>query len=235
MRRFQKKAGGLEALTAEGRVVRVRDETAAMADVRLRKGAYALKKKRAACKHAGNHAEAIRFGLPAADGGGHFGGHKRFTKDEFIRFLRNAHAKFGKTAIMLDRAPPPPARGKGSPGGGGRDGRRGRTGAPPARMSGPQRHGRAVAADEARSAFGPVRQVRQDAPRHKAAAGGLHSTPGHVPVPVPERLAAGRSATRPAPSRGRPRAAFRNCRKRPPRRARSRMIVPAGGTGGSRV
>ena len=76
-----------------------------MADVRLHKGACTLKKKRAACKHAGNHTKVIQFGLLTADGGGYFEGHKRFTNDELAAFLRNAHAKFGKMVIMLDRAP----------------------------------------------------------------------------------------------------------------------------------
>ena len=104
MRRFQKKARGLESLMAEGRVVCARDEAIAMADVRLRKGVYTLRKKRAACKCTGNRAKVVQFGLPAADGRGYFESHKRFTKDEFVAFLRNAHAKFGKMAIMLDGA-----------------------------------------------------------------------------------------------------------------------------------
>ena len=105
IRRFQKKVRGLESLMAEGRVVCARDETIVIDDVRLRKGVYALKKKRAVYKYAGNHAKVVQFGLPAADGGGYFEGHKRFTKDEFVAFLRNAHAKFGKMVIILDRAP----------------------------------------------------------------------------------------------------------------------------------
>ena len=71
MRRFQK-ARGLESLTAEGRAMCVQDEATVMADVRLRKGGCAPKKKRAACKRAGNHAKAMQSGLPAADGGGCF-------------------------------------------------------------------------------------------------------------------------------------------------------------------
>ena len=104
MRRFQK-ARGLESLTAEGRAMCAQDEATVMADVRLRKGACAPKKKRAVYKHVGNHAKVMQFGLPAVDGGGYFEGHKRFTKDEFAGFLRNAHAKFGKMANTLDRAP----------------------------------------------------------------------------------------------------------------------------------
>ena len=105
IRRFQKKASGLESLMAEGRVMCARDEAIAMADVRLRKGACTLTKKRAACKCTGNHAKIVQFGLPAADGRGCFESHKRFTKDGFVAFLRNAHAKFGKMVIILDRAP----------------------------------------------------------------------------------------------------------------------------------
>ena len=55
---------------AEGRVMCVQDETVVIDDVRLRKGVYTLKKKRAVYKHAGNHAKVMQFGLPAADGGG---------------------------------------------------------------------------------------------------------------------------------------------------------------------
>ena len=105
IRRFQKKVKGLEALTAEGWVMCVQDETIVIADVRLRKGVYTLKKKRAVYKYTGNHAKIIEFGLLTADGRGYFEGHKRFTKDEFVAFLRNAHAKFGKMVIILDRAP----------------------------------------------------------------------------------------------------------------------------------
>ena len=84
-----------------------------------------------------------------------------------------------------------------------------------------------TAADEARRASGPPRQVRRYAPLHQAADEGLYSPPGRVPAHAPGRSAAGHMA------RGRrrwgPRAAFRNCRKRDPRRGR--MITPAGNTG----
>ena len=45
IRRFQKKVRGLESLMAEGRVMRARDEPIVIADVRLRRGVYTLKKK----------------------------------------------------------------------------------------------------------------------------------------------------------------------------------------------
>ena len=177
---------------AEGRVMRARDETMVIADVRLRKGAYTLKKKRAVYKYTGNRARVVQFGLLTADGRGYFERHERFTKDEFVRFPRNARAKFGKMVMMLDRAPQHTAKavqdaidemdGEVKP-----------VYLPP-RASRPQRHGRDMAADEARRAVGPVRQVRQDVPRRQAVAEGRYSTPGRIPVPVPERLAAGRRA-----------------------------------------
>ena len=64
---------------AEGRVVCARDETIVIDDVRLRKGVYVLKKKRAVYKHAGNHAKVVQFGLLTADGGGGGGGTLRAT------------------------------------------------------------------------------------------------------------------------------------------------------------
>ena len=95
---------------AEGRVTCARDETIVIADVRLRKGVCTLKKKRAIYKHAGNHAKVIQFGLLTADGRGYFVRHDRFAKDEFVEFLRNAHAKFGETVMIPDGAPKHTAR-----------------------------------------------------------------------------------------------------------------------------
>ena len=128
IRRFQKKVKGLESLTAEGRVMCVQDETVVIADDRLRKGVYTPKKKRAVYEYTGNHAKAMQFGLKAADGRVHIGRHDRFTKDEFVEFLRNARAKFGKMVMILDRAPP--AHGKGGSRGDRRDGRRGQDSVP---------------------------------------------------------------------------------------------------------
>ena len=106
----------------------VQDETVVIADDRLRKGVYTPKKKRAVYEYTGNHAKAMQFGLKAADGRVHIGRHDRFTKDEFVEFLRNARAKFGKMVMILDRAPP--AHGKGGSRGDRRDGRRGQDSVP---------------------------------------------------------------------------------------------------------
>ncbi len=106
IRRFQKKlAKILKALEAEGWIICVQDESVVTADARLRKGVYTLRNKRAVYTITGSHAKIIEFGLLTADGRGYFEGHKRFTKDEFVAFLRNAHAKFGKIVMILDRAP----------------------------------------------------------------------------------------------------------------------------------
>ena len=104
IRRFQK-AKSLESLAAQGCAIYVQDETVVIADDRLRKGVYTPKKKRAVYEYTGNHTKAMQFGLKAADGRVHIGRHDRFTKDEFIGFLRNARAKFGKMVMILDRAP----------------------------------------------------------------------------------------------------------------------------------
>ena len=103
--RFQKKAKKLELPTAEECSTRARDETTAMADVRLRKGARAPKKKRAVYEHAVNRAKVRQSGLLAADGKSRFERRERFTKDDFVEFLRNAHAKFSRTVVMPDGAP----------------------------------------------------------------------------------------------------------------------------------
>ena len=55
--------------------------------------------------YAGDHAKTIVFGLTANDGGGHFERLDKFTKDEFVSFLKNACQKFGKLLMILDRAP----------------------------------------------------------------------------------------------------------------------------------
>ena len=78
IRRFQKKLVKLlKALGAEGWIICVQDESVVTADVRLRKGVYTLRNKRAVYTITGSHAKIMQFGLLTADGRGYFEGHKR--------------------------------------------------------------------------------------------------------------------------------------------------------------
>ncbi len=103
---FQRRIGRLiPEKRADGRTRCVQDEAIVVADARARKGVYTLKGKRAVYTYTGSHARTVVFGLITCDGRSFFKRYDRFTKDEFVDFLREAHAQFGKLFMILDRAP----------------------------------------------------------------------------------------------------------------------------------
>ena len=55
--------------------------------------------------YTGSHSKTIVFGMFTLDGRGFFERYDRFTKEEFVRFLKAAHKKFGKILMILDGAP----------------------------------------------------------------------------------------------------------------------------------
>ena len=105
IRRFQEKANKtIGHLESEGYLMCLQDETIAIASARARKEVYTLK-ERAVYTYAGDHAKTVVFGLITNDGAGYFERHEKFTKDEFVSFMKNACQKFGKLLMILDRAP----------------------------------------------------------------------------------------------------------------------------------
>ena len=54
--------------------------------------------------YTGSHSKTIVFGVITTDGRGYFERYSSFTKEEFVKFLKAVHAKFGKTLIILDGA-----------------------------------------------------------------------------------------------------------------------------------
>ena len=60
--------------------------------------------------YTGSHSKTIVFGLLTADGEGFFQKYAAFTKEEFVKFLREAHKRFGKILMITDGAPQHRAR-----------------------------------------------------------------------------------------------------------------------------
>ena len=54
--------------------------------------------------YTGSRSKTIVFGVITTDGRGYFERYPSFTKEEFVKFLRTVHAKFGKVLIILDGA-----------------------------------------------------------------------------------------------------------------------------------
>ena len=105
IRRFREKAKDATGrMESKGCLTCIQDETIAIAGAWARKEVYTLKNERAVYTYAGDHAKTIVFGIITNDGEGCFERYK-FTKDEFVSFLKNACQKFGKLLMILNRAP----------------------------------------------------------------------------------------------------------------------------------
>ena len=108
--RFQK---GLAELIPkkieEGYTVAVQDETIVTADARPRR-VYARKGRRAVCTVTGSHGKTVVYGLQTMDGRGMCVQYDRFTTENFADFLKRAHRRFPRMAMILDRAPQHTAR-----------------------------------------------------------------------------------------------------------------------------
>lgn len=106
IRRFQKKMKKWISKYGDmGYTICVQDESIAIADSRARKGVYTQKRVRAVYTYTGNHRKTIVYGILTSQGKGYFERHDKFNKDKFVEFLKNAHKKFGKLLMILDRAP----------------------------------------------------------------------------------------------------------------------------------
>ena len=106
IRWFQKKMQKwISKLEAEGYTICVQDETIAIADSRARKEVYTQRGTRAVYIYSGDHHKTIVYGVLTINGKGYFERHDKFDKDTFEAFLKNAHLKFGKLLMILDRAP----------------------------------------------------------------------------------------------------------------------------------
>lgn len=55
--------------------------------------------------HTGSHGRFAAFGALAHDGRQFFRTHGRFDADALVRHLREMHRKFGRVAVVADRAP----------------------------------------------------------------------------------------------------------------------------------
>ena len=94
----------------QGHVVGVQDESIVITDTRPRKGVYTRKGRRATYTFTGSYSKTVVFGMITADGEGFFERYPKFSKDEFVDFLRKAHERFGRMLIIADRAPQHRAR-----------------------------------------------------------------------------------------------------------------------------
>ena len=102
---FRKKLKPLiEEKTKEGYAVAMQDEAIVIAEARARRGIYTPKGVRGVYTYTGSHSKTIVFGVITTDGRGYFERYSSFTKEEFVKFLKAVHAKFGKTLIILDGA-----------------------------------------------------------------------------------------------------------------------------------
>ena len=97
---FRKKLKPLiEEKTKEGYAVAMQDEAIVIAEARARRGIYTPKGVREVYTYTGSHSKTIVFGVITTDGRGYFERYSSFTKEEFVKFLKAVHAKFGKTLI----------------------------------------------------------------------------------------------------------------------------------------
>ena len=102
---FRKKLKPLiEEKTKGGYAVAMQDEAIVIAEARARRGIYTPKGVRGVYTYTGSHSKTIVFGVITTDGRGYFERYSSFTKEEFVKFLKAVHAKFGKTLIILDGA-----------------------------------------------------------------------------------------------------------------------------------
>ena len=102
---FRKKLKPLiEEKTKEGYAVAMQDEAIVIAEARARRGIYTPKGVRGVYTYTGSHSKTIVFGVITTDGRGYFERYSSFTKEEFVKFLKAVHAKFGKILIILDGA-----------------------------------------------------------------------------------------------------------------------------------
>ena len=97
---FRKKLKPLiEEKTKEGYAVAMQDEAIVIAEARARRGIYTP--MRGVYTYTGSHSKTI---VITTDGRGYFERYSSFTKEEFVKFLKAVHAKFGKILIILDGA-----------------------------------------------------------------------------------------------------------------------------------
>ena len=102
---FRKKLKPLiEEKTKEGYAVVMQDEAIVIAEARARRGIYTPKGVRGVYTYTGSHSKTMVFGVITTDGRGYFERYSSFTKEEFVKFLKAVHAKFGKILIILDGA-----------------------------------------------------------------------------------------------------------------------------------
>ena len=60
--------------------------------------------------YTGNHDRVVVYGAVSKDGRQFFRTYDRFNAKAFVRYLREMHWRFGKVAVMVDRASPHRAR-----------------------------------------------------------------------------------------------------------------------------
>ena len=65
---------------------------------------------RGAYTYTGSHSKTIVFELLTADGERFFQRYAAFTREEFVKFLKGAHKRFGKILMIADDAPQHGAR-----------------------------------------------------------------------------------------------------------------------------
>ena len=108
--RFQKELAELiPKKIEEGYTVAVQDETTVTADARPR-GVYTRKGRRAVCTVTGSHGKTVVYGLQTMGGRGMCAQYDRFTTENFADFLKKAHRRFPRMAMIPDRAPRHTAR-----------------------------------------------------------------------------------------------------------------------------
>ena len=108
--RFQKELAELiPKKIEEGYTVAVQDEAIVTADARPRR-VYTRKGRRAVCTVTGSHGKTVVYGLQTMDGRGMCVQYDRFTTENFADFLKRAHRRFPRMAMILDRAPQHTAR-----------------------------------------------------------------------------------------------------------------------------
>ena len=93
----------------EGYTVAVQDETIVTAGARPGR-VYTRKGGRAVCTATGSHGKTVVYGLQTVDGRGMCAQYDRFTTENFADFLKRAHRRFPRMAMILDRAPQHTAR-----------------------------------------------------------------------------------------------------------------------------
>jgi len=94
----------LRGLAGEGYTILAQDESIFTNDAGRGAKHWSPVGKKIPVPHTGSHERFAAFGALADDGRQLFRTYDRFDAATFVRYLREAHRKFGRIAVVIDRA-----------------------------------------------------------------------------------------------------------------------------------